>query len=62
MSNLSENIDKKRILDRIKEIKGFNTDAQLAEFLGISRPVLSNWYKRGQWIFLSCCQNVNIWI
>jgi hypothetical protein len=39
-------MDKALILKRIKEEKNFKTDAQLAVFLGISKAVLSNWYKR----------------
>jgi len=34
------------ILGRIKEYYKFNTDAELANFLGIQRSTLSNWVKR----------------
>lgn len=34
------------IIRRAKEVMGFKTDSQLAEFLGISRPTLSNWGAR----------------
>jgi SOS-response transcriptional repressor LexA len=39
-------MDKKLILNRIKVEKKFSTDTELASFLGISKAVLSNWYKR----------------
>lgn len=35
------------ILQSIKDYKGFKTNAQLAEHLGVSRSALSNWVARG---------------
>lgn len=35
------------ILQSIKDYKGFKTNAELAEFLGVSRPAISNWIARG---------------
>lgn len=34
------------ILQAIKDHKGFRTNAELAEFLGVSRSALSNWIAR----------------
>lgn len=39
-------IDKKLILQRIKESNNLKTDRELADFLGISKSTLSNWYYR----------------
>lgn len=39
-------IDKSLILKRLKEVKGFRRDSELANFLGISRSTLSNWNTR----------------
>lgn len=36
-----------RILQSIKDYKGFRTNAQLAEFLGVGRSAVSNWIARG---------------
>jgi len=55
-------MDKKLILNRIKTEKNFKTDAELAAFLGISRSVLSNWYKRNSidWdLVLSKCEQMD---
>lgn len=35
------------ILQSIKDYKGIRTNAELAEFLGVSRSALSNWIARG---------------
>ena len=35
------------ILQCIKDYKGFKTNTQLAEYLGISKSALSNWIARG---------------
>lgn len=35
------------ILQSIKDYKGFKTNAELAEFLGVSRSAISNWIARG---------------
>ena len=34
------------ILQSIKDYKGFKTNAELAEFLGVSRSAISNWIAR----------------
>ena len=34
------------ILQSIRDYKGFRTNAELAEFLGVSRSALSNWIAR----------------
>lgn len=55
-------MDKKLILKRIKDNKKFSTDTELAEFLGISKAVLSNWYKRNTMdydLVLSKCEHMN---
>lgn len=39
-------IDKSLILNKLKALKKFTKDTELAEFLGISRSTLSNWYSR----------------
>lgn len=56
-------MDKSQILKRIKNEKNFNTDAELADFLGISRAVLSNWYKRDSIdydLVLSKCEHMDM--
>jgi DNA-binding MarR family transcriptional regulator len=35
-----------RILQSIKDYKGFKTNAELADFLGVSRSTISNWIAR----------------
>ena len=35
------------ILQSIKDYKGFKTNAELARFLGVTNPALSNWIARG---------------
>ena len=37
----------KSILQSIKDYKGFKTNAELAEFLGLSRSAITMWTKRG---------------
>jgi DNA-binding Lrp family transcriptional regulator len=37
----------KSILQSIKDYKGFKTNAELAEFLGLSRSAITKWTKRG---------------
>ena len=34
------------ILQSIKDYKGFNTNVELAEFLGVTRSALTNWVAR----------------
>lgn len=36
------------ILQSIKDYKGFKTNAELAEFLGVGRSAISNWIARGK--------------
>jgi transposase len=36
------------ILRSIKDYKGFKTNAELAEFLGVGRSAISNWIARGK--------------
>ena len=50
------------ILARIKEYYSFNTDTDLADFLGIQRSTLSNWVKRNSIdydLVLSKCEHIN---
>lgn len=35
------------ILQSIKDYKGFRTNTELAEFLGVGKSAISNWLKRG---------------
>lgn len=39
-------MDRTLIIKRLKEVKNFQTDAQLAEFLGVSPATLCNWKAR----------------
>ncbi|WP_163400548.1 LexA family transcriptional regulator [Flavobacterium fluviatile] len=53
-------MDKSLILNRLKSIKNFNTDTELANFLNISRSTLSNWYSRNSIdydLLFSKCEN-----
>jgi phage repressor protein C with HTH and peptisase S24 domain len=53
-------MNKTLILNRLKEIKEFNTDTELAKFLNISRSTLSNWYSRNSIdydLLFSKCEN-----
>lgn len=55
-------MDKKRILDRIKEALNFKTDTELASFLGINKSTLSNWYNRNSLDFdvvFSKCEHIS---
>ncbi len=54
--------DKAEILGRIKDYFGFNTDTDLADFLGIKRSTLSNWTKRNSIdydLVLSKCEHID---
>ena len=56
-------IDKTLILSRIKNVKNFKTDAELADFLGINTSTLSNWYSRNSIdfdILFSKCEDVSL--
>ncbi len=56
-------LNKSLILERLKEIKGFKTDTELAVFLGITRSTLSNWHNRNSIdfdILFSKCEHINI--
>lgn len=53
-------MDKSLILNRLKSVKKFNTDTELANFLNISRSTLSNWYSRNSIdydLLFSKCEN-----
>lgn len=39
-------LDVTAIVNRAKQVLNFKRDSELAEFLGVSRPTLSNWYAR----------------
>ncbi|MCT4646438.1 MAG: helix-turn-helix domain-containing protein [Carboxylicivirga sp.] len=54
--------DKGKILERVKTAMSFNTDKELAEFLGIGKSTLSNWLKRDSLDFelvFSKCEHIN---
>lgn len=56
-------MDKSLILNRLKETKKFKTDTELANFLGISKSTLSNWYTRNSIdydLLFSKCEQINI--
>lgn len=56
-------MDKLSILNRIKEYKKFNSDLELATFLGITRQSLSNWKSRNSIdydIVFSKCEELNL--
>ncbi|MHC5353123.1 helix-turn-helix domain-containing protein [Myroides sp. LJL115] len=60
---MKTNIDKSLILSRFKEVNNFNTDIELADYLGISRSTLSNWYKRNSLdydLLFSKCEQIDI--
>lgn len=55
--------DKTLILNRFKEAKNFSTDIELADFLGISKSTLSNWYKRNSIdydLLFSKCEQIDM--
>lgn len=59
-------LDKTLILNRIKEHYNFTTDTELADFLGINKSTLSNWYKRNSLdydlVFTKCEQIDKNWL
>ena len=60
---MKTNIDKSLIISRFKEVNNFNTDAELADFLGISKSTLSNWYKRNSIdydLLFSKCEHIDM--
>ena len=60
------NIDKKQIINRFKEIKKIKSDAELSNYLGISRSTLSNWKARDtidfDILFAKCEQESIDWL
>ncbi len=55
--------NKELIINRLKEVNNFRTDKELANFLGISKTTISNWYTRNTIDFelvLSKCEHVDI--
>lgn len=55
--------NKELIINRLKEVNNFRTDKELADFLGISKTTISNWYTRNTIDFelvLSKCEHVDI--
>ncbi len=55
--------DKSLILNRIKLANNFNSDTELASFLGITKPTLSNWHRRNSIDFdivFSKCEHINL--
>lgn len=55
-------MDKSLILNRVKLFYNFSTDVELADFIGISKSTLSNWYKRNSLdydLLFSKCEQIN---
>lgn len=55
--------NKELIINRLKEANNFHTDKELADFLGISKTTISNWYSRNALDFelvLSKCEHIDI--
>ncbi|MBR4498268.1 MAG: helix-turn-helix domain-containing protein [Bacteroidales bacterium] len=55
--------NKELIINRLKEANNFHTDKELADFLGISKTTISNWYRRNTIDFelvLSKCEHIDI--
>ncbi|MFV0537909.1 MAG: S24 family peptidase [Dysgonomonas sp.] len=59
-------MNKELILSRIKESNNLSSDKELADFLGISKSTLSNWYKRNSidydLVFSKCEQISKNWL
>lgn len=57
-------MDKSMILNRLKEVMNFTTNVELAQFLGVSKSTLSNWYSRNSLdydlLFSKCEQVVDL--
>lgn len=57
-------MNKSLILNRLKEVKKFSTDTELAKYLEISRSTLSNWYSRNSidydLLFSKCEKEIDI--
>ena len=56
-------IDKLQIISRIKQAKNFQSDIELADFLGVSRATLSNWKARNRVdydLLFSKCEHINL--
>ena len=52
-----------KVLERIKEARGFKTDTQLAEYLGVGTSTVSTWKRRNSFDFrliLSKCENIDL--
>ena len=59
-------VNKGDILNRIKQRKGFTTDAELAAFFEVGKSTISNWYKRNSidydLLFSKCEQEDLNWL
>lgn len=59
-------LDKQQIINRFKIAKNFKSDIELANFLGINKSTLSNWYKRDsvdiELLFSKCEQISADWL
>lgn len=56
-------MDKRLIINRIKKANNFSTDTELANFLGIKKSTLSNWYTRNTIdydLVFSKCEHLNL--
>lgn len=56
-------LNKKQIISRLKEVNNFSSDTDLANFLGISKSTLSNWYARDSIDFdlvFSKCEHIDL--
>lgn len=59
---MSNNIDKKLILNKIKDRFRFNSDSQFASFLGIKPQTLSSWHSRNSFdieLLYAKCVDIN---
>lgn len=55
-------MNKTLILNRLKKAKNFKSDTELANYLGISKSTLSNWYSRNSIdydLLFSKCEQIN---